>query len=85
MKVCLETKETQQNEYQIRIEDIDSTVKIPVKVNYQDKFCNYVPRQLRNSRFTHILGHLDDSLVAVQTQLGWTLMGPMPRQKLKNI
>lgn len=58
----IETKETQ--EYQIRIEDIDSTVRIPVTVNYQDKFCNYVPR-LNNSRFTHILGHLDDSLVAV--------------------
>lgn len=70
----IETKETQQNEYQIRIEDIDSIVKIPVTLNDQDKFCNYVPR-LNNGRFTHILGHLDDSLVAVQTQLGWTLMG----------
>lgn len=61
----IETKETQENEYQIRIEDIDSTVRIPVTVNYQDKFCNYVPRLNNNSRFTHILGHLDDSLVAV--------------------
>lgn len=78
----IETKETQENEYQIRIEDIDSTVRIPVTVNDQDKFCNYVPR-LNNSRFTHILGHLDDSLVAVQTQLGRILIGHCQGRSLR--
>lgn len=41
----IETIETQQNEYQIRIEDIDSTVRIPVLVNDHDKCSNNVPRQ----------------------------------------
>lgn len=78
----IERKETQQNDYQIRIEDIDSAFKIPVIVNDQDKFCNYVPR-LNNSRFTHILGNLDDSLVAVQTQLRWILIGQRQGRSLK--